>query len=189
MVADFADLHRRAAASFGDRVHSVGDDQWRRPTPCEDWDVRSLVHHLVEEELWVPLLVGGLTIEEVGDRFSGDLVGDDPKSAWDAATGPAVAAFFQEGAMDRTVHLSYGDVPGRDYAAELFCDLVVHGWDLARAIGADERLDPELVQACWEVSEPKEAVIRSSGLFGPRVEVPFDAGLEARLLGLYGRRA
>ena len=142
------DLHRRACDEFGKRVDAVADDQWHLPTPCSDWDVRTLVNHIVAESLWTPPLMEGRTIKEVGDRFDGDVVGDDPRKAFHEAATPAIEAISSDGAMSRTVHLSFGDTPAREYAMQLFADYLIHGWDLARATGGEERLDPELVAAC-----------------------------------------
>jgi uncharacterized protein (TIGR03086 family) len=180
--------HARAVAGFGERVHAVGDGQWGAPTPCTEWDVRALVNHLVGENLWTPPMFQGRTIAEVGDAFDGDVLGEDPKAAWDAAAGPAVEAVQEEGAMDRTVHLSFGDNPGRDYTWQLFTDFLIHTWDLARGIGGDERLDPQLVDACLAWFAGMEEVYRRSGAIAARVEVPADADPQTRLLALAGRR-
>ena len=59
---DVLDLYRRALAEFGRRVHAVRPDQWGCPTPCQDWEVRELVNHLVAEQLWVPPLMAGRTV-------------------------------------------------------------------------------------------------------------------------------
>src|SRR6478752_6197269 len=120
---------RRAADAFGARVHGVADDRWAASTPCSDWDVRALVNHLAYEMRWSVPLLAGRTVAEVGDRFDGDLLGDDPVGRWDSAAQEAVVAVDGEGAMDRTVHLSFGDFPGREYVMQLFADLVIHGWD------------------------------------------------------------
>ena len=88
---DVANLHNRAVAEFGSRVENIGDEQWHAPTPCEDWDVRALVNHVTGEALWAPPLMNGATIEEVGDRFDGDVLGDDPKARWRAAADEARA--------------------------------------------------------------------------------------------------
>ena len=82
-------------------------------TPCEQWDVRTLVNHLVNETSWVPPLMHGSTIAEVGERFDGDLLGSDPVRSWSDASAAASAAVAEDGALERTVHLSYGDVAGR----------------------------------------------------------------------------
>lgn len=182
------DLHQRASREFGERVHLIGDDQWSAPTPCTEWDVRALVRHLVYENVWTPPLMAGATIAEVGDRFEGDILGDDPKGAFDDAAAPAIAAVHAGGALDRTVHLSFGDFPGREYAMQLFADHLVHAWDLARALGVDERLDPELVAACAGWFVPMEAAYRAAGVIGPPCPVAPDADAQTRLLAAFGRR-
>jgi uncharacterized protein (TIGR03086 family) len=189
MGNDVSELHRRAAEAFGAHVHAIRDDQWELPTPCSEWNVRQLVNHLVYENRWTAPIFAGRTIAEVGDRFEGDLLGDDPKAAWDDAAKEAVDAVQEQGAMDRTVHLSFGDVPGSEYAMQLFADHLIHGWDLARAIGADERLDTGMVDACARWFVANEAGYRSSGAVGPRPDLPHDADPQTRLLAAFGRTA
>ncbi len=187
MPSDVPDLYRRATETFGTYVHAVPDDRWSAPTPCSEWDVRTLVNHLVGENRWAPPLLAGKTIAEVGDRFDGDLLGDDPKAAWDDSAGEAVAAVQGDGAMERTVHLSFGDFPGREYTLQLFADTLIHGWDLARAIGVDERLDPDLVDACAAWFGGVEDTYRAGGAIAPRPEMPADADPQTRLLAMFGR--
>jgi uncharacterized protein (TIGR03086 family) len=189
MGTDTSELHRRATDAFGARVHAIREDQWELPTPCSDWNVRQLVNHLVYENRWTPPLFAGRTIAEVGDRFEGDLLGDDPKAAWDGSAKEAVAAVQEQGAMERTVHLSFGDVPGSEYAMQLFADHLIHGWDLARAIGTDERLDPGLVGACARWFEANEEGYRSVGAVGPRPETSSGADPQTTLLAAFGRTA
>ncbi len=184
---DAVELHRRAVEFFGTQVQSVGDDQWSAPTPDEDWDVRTLVNHLVYENRWTPPIFEGKTVAEVGDAYEGDLLGESPKHAWDDAAAGAVRAVGAPGAMTRIVHLSFGDVPGEEYALQLFADHLIHGWDLARAIGADDRLDPDLVDACAAWFADREAMYRSGGAVGARVDVPNDADAQTRLLAAFGR--
>jgi len=189
MTTDVRDLYRRAQNTFGEHVHGVRADQWNSPTPCSEWDVRALVNHVLGEIRWaVPLFAGG-TIAEVGDRFDGDLLGDDPVAAWDDAAPAAIAAVDAQGAMDGTVHLSFGDVPGSEYATQLFADLLIHGWDLARATGQDDRLDPELVAACAGWFAGMADAYRGAGAVGPRPAVPTDADPQAALLAEFGRLA
>jgi uncharacterized protein (TIGR03086 family) len=182
------EMHRRAVDGFGERVHAVRDEQWNRPTPCPDWDVRALCNHIVNESLWTPPMFAGQTIEEVGDRFDGDVLGDDPKKQWDETARAAVDAVQQDGAMDRIVHLSFGDVPGREYALQLFADYLIHSWDLARGIGGDDNLDPELVDECAKWFESMEDLYRSGGAIGDRPGVSDGADPQTRLLAMFGRR-
>jgi uncharacterized protein (TIGR03086 family) len=188
-VVDVPELHRRAVEGFGRQIHAVGEDQWNLPTPCPDWDVRTLCNHLVNESLWTPPLMAGQTIEEVGDRFDGDVLGEDPKKSWDESARAAMSAVQQDGAMERMVHLSFGDVPGREYVLQLFADYLIHSWDLARAIGGDEKLEPELVDECARWFESMEAAYRAGGAIGERPEVPDEADPQTRLLAMFGRRA
>ncbi|WP_030560959.1 TIGR03086 family metal-binding protein [Streptomyces aureocirculatus] len=184
----FLRRHGQALDLFTERVHGVGQDRWGAPTPCAEWTVRDLVQHLVVEQLWVPPLVrDGATMDEVGDSFEGDMTGPDPVASWDTAADAARAAFAESGALDRTVHLSYGDTPARDYCAQMITDLVVHSWDLARAIGADEHLPDELVTAALHEVRPYAADLSRSGLFAPAVEPPPGADAQTELLCLLGR--
>ena len=118
-------------------------------------------------------------------RFDGDLLGDDPLRAARSAGAEALAAL--PGGLDgRKVHLSYGDEDADEYVRQLIADHLIHGWDLAVAIGADPRLDPDLVRevAIWFAE--REELYRSAGVVGPRA----DAGgtPQANLLGAFGRR-
>lgn len=188
-MADLVELYRRAMDAFGGRVQAVGGEHWRLPTPCADWDVRQLVNHVLGENAWaVPLLAGG-TIDEVGDRLDGDLLGADPVAAWARATAAAAAAAGEEGVMERVVHVSYGDIPGREYLSQITTDHVIHSWDLASAVAGDERLDPELVEFAHGYLAPQAEQWRAAGAFGARVDVAPEAGTQARLLALAGRRA
>jgi uncharacterized protein (TIGR03086 family) len=91
-MTDLVELYRNEADRFGQRVAAVDPAQWDAGTPCEEWDVRALVNHVVGEQRWAPHLLAGETIEQVGDRYDGDLLGDDPRATWSDAVGPAVAA-------------------------------------------------------------------------------------------------
>ena len=183
------DRHGEALALFGDRVHAVRDDQWGAATPCTDWSVRDLVNHLVSEQLWVaPMVRDGATVDSVGDAFDGDVLGPDPAASWDTAARGARDAFAAPDALERTVHLSFGDTAGRDYCAQLTTDLVVHAWDLSRAIGADEQLPDDLVDFAVREVTPYAAELEKSGLFAAPVQPPPGADVQTKLLCLLGRR-
>jgi uncharacterized protein (TIGR03086 family) len=186
-MTDPVKLHGIAADGFDRRVAAVGADQWAAPTPCAEWDVRELVNHLVYEAKWAPELFAGKTIEEVGDRYDGDQLGDDPVGVWRDSNADARTAISDPGALERTVHLSFGDVPAGEYLNQLTLDLAVHGWDLARAIGADETIEPALVDALLPYIEANAELISGSGVFGDPVQVSPDADPQTRLLALLGR--
>ncbi|MFD9793561.1 TIGR03086 family metal-binding protein [Streptomyces sp. NPDC059070] len=190
--ADHARLlerHREAIALFDSRVRAVGPDQWDLPTPCTEWTVRDLVNHLAVEQLWVaPLVTEGRTIADVGDAYDGDVLGADPAAAWESAKEAALAAFAGPGALEGTVELSYGKTPAAAYCSQMVADAVVHSWDLSRAIGADERLPRDLVDAAAaEFGGYADQLPRS--LFAEPVEPPADADAQVRMLAMLGREA
>ncbi len=184
---DPLEQHARALEEFDQRVRLIDDDQWHAPTPCTEWDVRTLVDHLVNEQLWAPLLLNGATLEEVGDRFDGDQLGSDPLTTWESTSGIARDAFTRPGALDGVVHTSMGETPALEYTRQMTIDLAIHAWDLARGIGANEALDEELVEDLYELWAPRADLLASSGVFDPPVAVPADADTQARLLGVLGR--
>jgi uncharacterized protein (TIGR03086 family) len=186
---DIPAMFGRTVAEFDARVRQIGGRQWQAATPDEDWCVRDLMNHLVAEDLWAPPLLAGSTIAEVGDRFEGDVLGSDPRAAWAAASAEAVRAVEADGAMDRIVHLSFGDFPGGEYTLQLFADHLIHAWDLARAIGADEHLDEELVTSCAAWFDATEEAYRGAGVIAARPPVPGDADAQTLLLARFGRRA
>jgi uncharacterized protein (TIGR03086 family) len=186
---DIPEMFRRAVAEFDARVRRIGDQDWHATTPDEEWNVRDLVNHVVAEDLWAPPLLAGSTIAEVGDRFDGDVLGDEPKAAWTLASAAAVNAVGAGGAMDRIVHLSFGDFPGQEYAMQMFADHLIHAWDLARAIGVDERLDTALVAYCATWFDSAEDAYRSAGAIAARPPVPGDADAQTVLLARFGRCA
>ena len=171
---------------FADRVDDIGDDDWGRSTPCADWDVRELVNHVCNEQLWTPHLIDGETIADVGDRYDGDVLGDDPKAAFRTAVERSTAA-FSAADLDAIVHLSFGDVPCAVYLEQMLTDAEVHGWDLARGLGRSTALDPATASHLLPRMQAQEQLIRSSGVFGDPVTVDDDADDGAKLLALLGR--
>lgn len=179
--------HRRAMTEFDRRVRKVTPEQWDNPTPCTEWTVRDLVNHLVSEQLWAPWLLGGATLDEVGDRFDGDQLGADPAAAWAQASAAARQAWDREGATTGEVNVTGGVIPAEDYGWQMTLDLAVHAWDLARGIGADATLDPDLVEAVHTVFAPQVKAVQGLGIFAPPQPVAEDADLQTRLLAELGR--
>jgi uncharacterized protein (TIGR03086 family) len=188
MAVDLPEVHARALDRTHAFVAGIDASQLDTMSVCDDWSVRTLLNHVVSGNFWVPELVSGKTIDEVGDRLDGDVLDPDPLSAYDASATAAAAAFREPGAMERPVGVSYGPVPGAVYCGHRFIDVLVHGWDLAASTGQDTTLDPELVEACWEVLEPQLDMIKGTGAFGTDVTVPADADRQTKLLAALGRR-
>jgi uncharacterized protein (TIGR03086 family) len=176
-----AERHRQLAGGFTDRV--LGTRDWDAPTPVQGWQARDVVRHLTE---WLPaLLAGGAGIE----LPTGVSVEEDPAAAWLAHTA-AVQALLDypdtAGLLLQNPHL--GQLPV-DQAIDRFytTDVFLHTWDLARATGQDDRLDPQLCAGLLAGMEPIDELLRSSGEYGARVPVPPDAGPQDQLIGFIGR--
>ena len=189
MTVELPSVHERALEHTARYVAGVKEEQWDAPTPDEEWDVRTLVNHVVSGNFWVAPLVEGKTIEEVGDRYDGDLLGDDPVAAYQQSAKEAAAAVNAPGAMQASCAVSYGPVPGEVYVGHRFIDVLIHGWDLAKATGQDTTLPADLVEAAFEVVEPQRDLLAASGMFGSDVKVPEGADRQTQLLAELGRRA
>ncbi|MBF9132102.1 TIGR03086 family protein [Plantactinospora sp. S1510] len=184
---DLLRTYRRTLTEFADQVGRVGADQWAGPTPCGDWDVRMLVNHVVGEDRWSVPLFGGASLAEVGDRFAGDLLGDDPAASARDAAEAADRAVSEPGALDRMVELSAGPTAGREYLYQLMAEHLVHGWDLMVAVGTEPRLDAEAVRECARWFADRVSMYRADGLVEPGVPVPSDASEQDRLVAAFGR--
>jgi uncharacterized protein (TIGR03086 family) len=168
-------------------VQQVRDDQLTLPTPCSEWDVHTLVNHVVGEARWTAPLLAGRTIADVGDSLDGDLLGTDPLAAWVVARDEAADAARGAEVGERVVHLSFGDTPAQEYLQQLTADYLVHAWDLAVAVGTDDRLDAELVAAVAEWFTSRAAAYRSGGAIAAPVRVGEGDGPQRRLLAMFGR--
>jgi len=186
-MTELWEFHRRAGEMLAGNVKRIREDQWGLPTPCAGWDVRDLMHHIAWSNLWVAPLVAGRSLAEVAPELEGDVLGEDPIGV--ALRSIDVSSDAFERGYDRTVQLSRGMAPAREYCGERMNDLVVHNWDLAAAIDGDRRLDEECMEAALEVYRPFEAVLRPAGELGPDVEVPEGADIQTRYLAFFGRRA
>jgi uncharacterized protein (TIGR03086 family) len=182
------DAHGKAMDVFDRAIKQVGPDDWDKPTPCTDWTVRDLVNHIVVEQLWVPDMLAGRTVAEVGDKFDGDRLGDDPLAVWQEASRTAREAWLEPGVVERTVHLSYSDETAEEYGWQMTTDLAVHGWDLATALGAPAGIPDELASRLISYLEPQLAVWSGSSMFAEPVPVPGDAAPPTRLVALLGRQ-
>lgn len=179
-----ADEHRAVAGTFTDKVRGVPPEAWGNPAPVEGWAARDVVRHLVE---WFPaFLKAGAGV----DLPKGPPVDEDPVAAW-TVHSDGVQALLDDPATATKVladkHI--GEVP-LDQAVDQFytSDVFMHTWDLARATGQDEHLDPDKCAQLLEGMLPLDDLLRQSGQYGPRTPVPDSADVQTRLLAFIGRR-
>jgi hypothetical protein len=154
-----------------------------RPVP-----LRQVLAHAAYDEAWIPDLLAGRTMDEVGrDAYDGDLLGDDPHGAIARIAARARAAAAQVTDRDAVVHCAYGDVPVWDYFWQLNVARTLTAHDLARHLGAESPVGEDLARAMWEGTAPTAEMWRSFGVYRPAVPVPDGASWRARYLGLTGR--
>jgi uncharacterized protein (TIGR03086 family) len=182
-----------AQHAFTERVHAITEDQWHLDTPDTEWSVADLVGHLIEEHRWAPPLLHGQDLETAGRIVEGSRslpvdggVGANLAEEWDEAAIASADAFSADAALDRTVALSRGDTPVRQYIVEMIFDLVVHAWDLGKAIGYSHPLPEDAVEAVYAAAK-NYGDLSSSGMFKPPVDVPDDAPVIDKLVALTGR--
>ncbi len=176
-------------------VDQIDDSQWDMVMPPEfatrsktPVTLREIVQYHAYDDSWVPETLAGKTIEEVGDKYAGDLLGDDPKAAWRKIVDAAVAAVNTLYDRNRIVHLTYGEWPAKEYLRHICSFRGLRTVDIARVIGADDHLPGELVQGLWDLLSPDVEEWRKMGVYGPVIPVPEHASLQAKLLGLTGRQ-
>jgi uncharacterized protein (TIGR03086 family) len=176
--------HRRHAGAFTQRVEGVGGGGWDAPAPVEGWTARDVVRHLVE---WFPAFLESGS----GIRLpAGPTVDDDPVGAW-ATQRDAIQALLDDPGTEALVlkDRHVGEVPVPEAIDRFYTpDVFMHTWDLARATGQDETLDAEICRQMYEGMLPMDDMLRASGQYGPRVDVPADSDPQTLLLAFIGRR-
>ncbi|GAC1569440.1 MAG: TIGR03086 family metal-binding protein [Candidatus Dormibacteria bacterium] len=177
-------------------VDQIQVDQWSMEMPPDflrrdqrPVTLAEIINYHAYDDAWVPDMLAGRTVDEAGrTTFDGDLLGDNPKTNFAEIVERACAAARGLDDLERVVHTSFGDFPAHEYLwqANYFRGLRAH--DIARVVGVDTRLPDELTAGLWEGLSPRADQWRALGVFGPAVAVPDDADLQARLLGLTGRK-
>lgn len=182
-MSEIAERWRRVAAEFTRRAEAVPDAAWDNPAPCEGWVARDVVRHLVE---WMPpMFFANVDIEPP----MGPSVDEDPAGAWAALNDAIQAALDDPEVAAREFDMQVGRFTF-EAAVDTFGtgDILIHTWDLARATGLDETLDPDEVHRMFQAMEPMDDVLRLSGQFGAKVDMPEDADEQTKLIAFSGRQ-
>lgn len=182
-MSEISDRYRRIAAAFTARVEGVEDGAWDNPAPCEGWVARDVVRHLVE---WGPaMLFDNWEIE----RPEVPSVDQEPVAAWKAIDHAVQTALEDPEISSRVRDTQMGSNNFSSVTDMIWTgDVLIHTWDLARATGQDDSLDPELTARMYDGMQAMDEVLRSSGHFGPKVAVPDEADVQTKLIAFTGRR-
>ncbi len=182
-MSEMTDRFELVAAGFDRRVQAVPPDKWSAQSPCEDWTARDVVGHVVRNYRSIAAEATGGEGQPMGKD-------EDPATAWSDAYGRMSALTKDPEALAKNVRGPGGPTPLEQAMGTLISmDTQIHTWDLARAVGGDERMDPDVVRLAREMLEPMDAMIRQPGIFGPRLDPPAGADEQTQLLYFLGRRA
>lgn len=181
-MSEISDRYRKLAAQLSSTIEAVPADAWDNQSPCDDWTTRDVVRHLVETGAFFVGRAGGTVAD-------GPSVDDDPVGAWTAMRDSVQAALDDPPIATKTYETPMGEST-LEQTMSMFGvgDLLVHRWDIARGTGLDVELDAQEVQRLLATMKPMEDMVRSSGVFGPAVDVPDDADEQAQLLAFTGRQ-
>jgi hypothetical protein len=187
-LADQAAVHAFKLVGPED-MDSVLPPLFDMPGADQPLPLRQVLTHAAYDEAWIPDLLAGRTMEEVGrDAYDGDLLGDDPHGSIARIAERARAAAGRVTERDAVVHRAYGDVPAWDYFWQLNVARTLAAHDIARHLGAESPVSEELAKAMWEGTAPAADTWRSFGIYREEVAVPDGASWRARYLGLTGRQ-
>jgi uncharacterized protein (TIGR03086 family) len=175
MGPDLLDLYDSASSWAVEKVAGA-PGKLDAKTPCDDWDVRTLLDHMLETQRY---FLGSARGEDASppSRTPPATLSDDPVADLDAVRRDMLATYGERGTIEQT-----GPALG-----VAFTDLLVHSWDLARATGQDETMPDGLAAAAYESVHGKFTAEQRKGLFKPEVSIGDDASPQDRLLAYTGR--
>jgi uncharacterized protein (TIGR03086 family) len=173
----------RAAAVADSAIAGVRPNQWDAPTPCTEWNVRQLLNHVVGgTKAFLSMQTGGSPVDRAADHL-----GDDPLASFRASLAQLRSAFAEDGALEKTVTTPFGEAPGLVLVNMRVNEMMVHGWDVAKATGQSTDLDPELAAQCAEDFRRLRASGRGAGMFAEAQEAPPGASAADQLAAVAGR--
>ncbi len=170
-----------AAAGFTSVLQGASPGSWTAPSPCEEWTAHDVAQHVIETHRRILTRLTG------GDPTPPDS-GDDLGAAWAVESAAVQAALDDERAATEVQGMGGEQRFDELVGTLLVADTVLHTWDLARATGQDDHLDPELVTATHAFLAPNDDALRRPGGFGPKTEPPPGADAQTALLCFVGRQ-
>ena len=183
---DPIELYQAAVDSLRPIIAAVRTDQMDLPTPCSEWNVRHIInHHLKVAECTLSLLAGTGFVNPMD--VDHPLPSEGAPAAFEAATSAVLEAVKAPGAAELVIETPIMAMTPDQLLMQVFADLMIHKWDLAKATGQDTAMDAGLAEICYNLMDSQIEGGRQMGMFGPAVVVREDASVQDKLLGLTGR--
>lgn len=181
-MSDNVAVYRRVLGHFTELVDSLQPDQLAAPTPCEGWTVRDLMIHVIERDRRLAAMVGGEAPKPLPAE-------DSLASLWRERVAWWAAGLADPERRDVVWSTPLGELSFEDATCALMTgELLIHTWDLARALGVDETLDPEAVQATLDSMSGHADALRRPGVMGPAIEPPSGSDEQTQLIAFTGRQ-
>jgi uncharacterized protein (TIGR03086 family) len=158
--------HLAVCRRFGESVRAA-NGKWDRRSPCDAWDARGVLEHVIG--FHDVLLLRPMGLKPHRPR-------DDPPLRWELTYGALREAFQPDNRLD---------VPAM--MPNVTRDVLIHTWDLARAVGADDRLDPNWCELFYTALSTDTATLSGSGMFDAPVAVGEHTDVQSKLLARLGR--
>lgn len=174
-------------------ISQISTEQWNLELPlgtsASPTNLKNAVRYHTYDDAWVPDVLNGRTVIEVGDTFeelrSIDI--DELKDTYVRYSQRAIESVGRFTDLNKTVHLSYGDYPAREYLQHIIAFRTFRSYDIAKLIGSNTVTDDDFLQALWDEFSPVIEDYRKMGVFPAALKVPDDASLQTKLLALAGR--
>ncbi len=174
----------RSLDAVGTLISAIRPEQWGEPTPCSEWPVRRVVGHLVG----MNLVFTAMLADQPPPRRGDDLPDDQLDGAYRSSAAALLAAFGQEGVLDRTFHGPLGAATGAERLQIRLYDLLAHGWDVAQATGQPAQLPEDAAEQALAFAQGQLPDESRPGRFAPAVLVDPGASALDRLVAFLGRR-
>ncbi len=171
MAAELGERHLAVCRRFGESVRAA-HGKWDRRSPCDAWDARGVLEHVIG--FHDVLLLRPLGLKPDRPR-------DDPQLRWQLTYGVLEKAIKELRGNPATLPDARAMMPN------LTRDVLVHTWDLARAVGADDRLDARWCELCYAALPSDPMALSVSGMFDAPVEVRDQTDVQSKLLARLGR--
>ena len=180
-VSEVSALYELVAGGFSDRVEAIAAGQWSAPTGHGEWTVRDMVAHTISTQRRVLATLGGPKADRPDE--DGDL-----GQQWREASDAMSQALNDPAQAQKTIRGLLGEQPFEDLVGQLICaDTLVHTWELSRAIGRDEALDPVAMAGATAILTPIDDAVRRPGGFADKIPAPVDADAQTRFLHFCGQ--
>ena len=189
-MADQIQNTQRALDGALGMIESASPAELPKSTPCEEWDARGLIEHMIGVVQSFNAAFGGETLTPPTSQSTAGVAGDDPARSYRQAADALLQSIQRPGALDQTIKLPFGEMPGGQAINIVIGDQSIHTWDLAKALGKPFTIDEEIASGVLAMLHQILTPDRRGPVkgFAPEVPCAESAPVQDRLLAFSGRQ-